>query len=121
MYHKISGIEKFYGKEGGRGRRECHDFPSKIFFVSVPKKIVGEPFSVSLISDIENIYVERAMSRFSVKNFMSSIIEKFRWVILLCFTKILLWKVFMEKRGRRREGGSRFFVKVFLSQCRKKS
>ena len=36
---------------------ECHDFPSEIFCLTVPKKIVHEPFSVSLISGIEKFYV----------------------------------------------------------------
>ena len=31
-FHKLSGIDKFYGKEGGKGgRREYQDFPSKFF------------------------------------------------------------------------------------------
>ena len=56
MFHKFSGIDKFYGKEGGKGGwREYQDFPS-IFFVSVPKKFVGEPFVVSLISSIDKFY-----------------------------------------------------------------
>ena len=29
------------------GRRECHNFPSKICCFTVPKKFVGEPFCVS--------------------------------------------------------------------------
>ena len=33
-----------------------HDFPSKIFCLKVPKKFVGEAFSVSLVSGIEKIY-----------------------------------------------------------------
>ena len=44
-------------KGGGRGREGAS---IKIFrrniFVSVPKKFVGEPFSVSLISGIEKFY-----------------------------------------------------------------
>ena len=36
------------------GVREYHDFPSKIFRLTVPKIIVGEPFSVSLISGISD-------------------------------------------------------------------
>ena len=36
LFHKISGIEKIYGKEGGGG--EYHDFLSK-FFVSQCRKI----------------------------------------------------------------------------------
>ena len=32
------------------------DFPSKIFCLTVPKNFVEEPFSVSLISGVENFY-----------------------------------------------------------------
>ena len=32
------------------------DFPSKFFCLTVPKKFVGEPFMVSLISVIEKFY-----------------------------------------------------------------
>ena len=56
MFHKLSGLEKVYGKEGGSGGvGEHQDFPS-IFFVSLPKNLVGEPFRVSLISGIERFY-----------------------------------------------------------------
>ena len=42
VFHKISGIENFYGKEGEEeeGGRKYQNFPSKLF-VSVPKKFVG--------------------------------------------------------------------------------
>ena len=53
MFHKVSGIEKINGKEGGGGGREYNDFLSKVFCLLVPKNFVGEPFSVSLISGIE--------------------------------------------------------------------
>ena len=57
MFHKVSDIEKVYGKEGGGGRREgASKLSVKIFFVSVPKNFVGEHFSVSLISGIEKFY-----------------------------------------------------------------
>ena len=36
--------------------RGYHNFPSKIFCLTVPKIFVGESFSVSLISGIEKIY-----------------------------------------------------------------
>ena len=41
VFHKISGIEKFMDKRGGGD----HDFLSKIFCLTVPKKSVAEPFS----------------------------------------------------------------------------
>ena len=43
--------KKLMDKEG-----EYQYFPSKNFCVTVPKKIVHEPFSVSLISGIEKVY-----------------------------------------------------------------
>ena len=39
-----------------RCRRGGNSFFRQTFFVSVPKEIVGEPFNVSLISDIEKSY-----------------------------------------------------------------
>ena len=41
MVQKISGIEKFYGNEGGV--RECHNFRSKIFNLTIPENIVANP------------------------------------------------------------------------------
>ena len=57
MFLKISGIEKFYGKEGEEeeGGRGYQDFPSKLFCLNAEKNR-REPFSVSLIWDIENFY-----------------------------------------------------------------
>ena len=38
MFHKISGIDKVYGKEGRRGGgREYQDFPSKFLGLSAEK------------------------------------------------------------------------------------
>ena len=50
-FKKISGAKKIMDRKG-----EYHDFSSKIFYLTVPKKIVVEPFTVSLFLDIENIY-----------------------------------------------------------------
>ena len=55
----------------------CHDFLSKIFCFTVPEKFVGEPFSLSLISGIGKISLQRVMSRFSVENFLSHSTGKF--------------------------------------------
>ena len=41
---------------GGGGGGEEQDFLWKIFYLTVPKKFVGEPFRVSLISGIEKFY-----------------------------------------------------------------
>ena len=68
MFRKISGIEKFYVKEGGGGR-EYHDFLSKFFCLTVPKNFVGEHFSVSIISCIERFYA----SEIYVRDFVSKL------------------------------------------------
>ena len=57
----------------------------------------------------------RGKSRFSIENLLSRSTEKLRRGTLLCFTKFLVSKKFVDKRGgRRREGVSRFSVKNFL-------
>ena len=90
-------------------------------FVSVPKDFVGETFSVSPISGIEKIYgCEGCVTTFC-RIFLSRSIEKRRRGSLLCSTKFLVAKKFMEWRGERREGVSRFSVKTFVSQRRKNS
>ena len=43
------------------------------------KKVsVGEPFSVSLFSGIENVWIRRGISGLSVESFLSYSAEKFR-------------------------------------------
>ena len=78
------------------------------------KKNVGEPFSVSLISGIENFYAsEGYVTSFPRKIFVSQYrnISKSN-PSMLCFRKILLMKKFMDKR----EGEiSRFSFEFFLS------
>ena len=61
----------------------CHDFPSKIFFLKVPKNFVGEPFGAVLQkhSGSEKVYGSEGgggVSRFSVENFLSHSGEKLR-------------------------------------------
>ena len=43
-----------------------NDSPSKLFFLTIPKYFIAEPFSVSLISGIDNFSLERDRSQFSV-------------------------------------------------------
>ena len=49
-FRKFLVAKKFMDKRGGGG--EYQNFPSKTFCLTVPKKFVGEPFRVSLISGI---------------------------------------------------------------------
>ena len=104
----------------GVGGREYHDFPSKIFCLTVPKIFVGEPFSVSLFSDIEKFHSYEGNITTIFKSFVVSLPKNFV-AEPFCLSKLLVWKNFIDRRGRRREGVSRFSVRKFLSQCRKSS
>ena len=59
----------------------CHDFPSKLFSITVPKNFVAEPFCVSEnIWKGENLKVNRLgeVSQFSVGSYLSHSAENFR-------------------------------------------
>ena len=62
--------------------RLCHDFASKLFCLTVPKNFVGEPFSLSLISGMEKVWISGwgggEVTSISVENFLSHSAEKFR-------------------------------------------
>ena len=57
---------------------------------------------------------KRGISRFSIENFLSHSTEKLPGGTLLCFTKFLVSKKSMDKRGGG-SGVSRFSVESFLS------
>ena len=63
---------------GGGGRGEEQDFLWKIFYLTVPKKFVGEPFRVSLISGIEKFYASEGYVTIFRRNFLSHSAEKCR-------------------------------------------
>ena len=67
---KILVSKNVRDKRGG----ESHNFPSKFFRLIVPKIFVGESFSVSLISGIENFYASEGYV--TIFNFLS----KFFWL-----------------------------------------
>ena len=54
------------------------------------------------------------MSRFSVGFFLSRTPKKLRRGTLLCFTKFLVSKSFMEKRGEEEESGSIKILRQFF-------
>ena len=107
-------------------KRRYHDFPLKIFCLTVPKKFVGEPFCVS-----ENVWFRKILwmrerererereggggregeSRFSVEIVLSHSTEKFRKRTLPGFRKILVSELFMHKSG---EAVSRVSVVIFM-------
>ena len=86
-FSKILVSKSFIDKSGGR---EYHDFPSKLFCLTVPRIFVGEPFSVSLISGIEKFYAYAGFFTIFYKNLLSHSTEKLRRVTLLCFTNFLV-------------------------------
>ena len=71
-------------KRGGGGVSGYHDFPSKIFCLTVPKIFVGELFSVSLISGIEKFYASEGYVTIFSRIFLSHSAEKFRRRTILC-------------------------------------
>ncbi len=115
---------KFYGSEG-MGGGLVSPFPSKFSWLTLSKKIVGEPFCVSEdFSYGKKIRDMRGVSKFPSK-FLSHLVGKVRSGALLCFRKILVSKIFTQKvvrvRVRIRGWASRFCLKFFASQCRKTS
>ena len=63
---KILVSKNVRDKRGG----EYHNFPSKIFCLTVPKDFVEEPFSVSLISGIENFHASEGYA--TIFDFLSN-------------------------------------------------
>ena len=97
-----------------------HQFPSKIFSLTVPKYFVKEPFCVQKVSGTEKTMDERwGVSRFSIGNFLSHSAEKLRGGTFLCFRKFLVSKNFMDKNGGR-EGVSQFSIENLLSHSTEK-
>ena len=64
-FRKILVTKKFMYKKEGENSRFSFDF----FCLTVPKKNVGEPFMVSLISGSKNFMLKRVMSRLFVELF----------------------------------------------------
>ena len=91
----------------------------------MPKFSVGEPFSVSLISGIEKVWIRGGrvvgvvVSRFSEEKFLSQGAENFRRGTLVCCVS----ESFQERKSLWIRGGEEsiklFRRKLFVSQCRK--
>ena len=75
MFRKTSGSQKVCGKKAGGGNIE---YFRRIFFcLEVPKIFVGESYSLSVISGIKKIMLQRVMSRFSVESFFLTVPKQF--------------------------------------------
>ena len=79
-FRKFLVAKKFMDKR----EREVSRFPSKKICLTVPRKFVGEPFSVSLISGIEKFHASEGYVTIYCRNFLSHSAEKFRRGTLLC-------------------------------------
>ena len=54
-----------------RGGGEYQVFPSKVFCLTVPKNLLGQPFRVSLISGIEKFYASEDYVTIFCRYFLS--------------------------------------------------
>ena len=61
-------ISNKFGQERGGGE-EYQYFPSKVFCLTVPKILVGESFTVALISDTEKVWRRGGYQDFTSKTF----------------------------------------------------
>ena len=103
-----------------KGGGDFQDFPSKIFWLTVPKISVGESFCVSLISGIGNIYASEGyvtifdfLSNFFCltvpKNFCGGGGESFSVSLISGIGNIYASEGYVTI----------FFRSFFVSQCRK--
>ena len=106
MLHFFSGTKKSLEKRGGG----YQDFPSKIFYLTVPKISVVES-TVGLTSGSEKVWRRErggGISRFSLKTFLSHSAENFRRGILYCCINFGYRKS-LDKRGEYHD----FLSKIF--------
>ena len=75
----------------------------------------GNPSVFHYFPISKNFMPMRRISRFSIENLLSHSIKKFRRGTVLCFTKFLVSKKFMDKRGGREGGSITIFCQTILS------
>ena len=74
-----------------RGRGKYQDFPSKLLCLAVPKKFVGQPFSVLLTSGIEKVYASEGFVTTFRRISLSRSAETFRRGTHLCCVSEISW------------------------------
>ena len=82
-----------------------------MFGLTVPKRFAGEPFSVSLISCIENFWFKSVMSRFSAEFFCLKVSKKIVGEPFCVSETFRFRKYLWISEGEWNEGLSAFFVK----------
>ena len=78
MYQKISGREKFYASEWGRGEGVSRFFVENFLSHSAENLSRGNPL-VSLISGIEKFHASEGYVTIFCRFFLSHSAEKFGW------------------------------------------
>ena len=111
---KFLRSKTFRDKRGG----EYHNFPSKLFCFTVPKDFVGESFSVSLVSNIEKIWIRgrRKYCNFPSKIFCLTVPKNFVGDPFCVPEKFWYRKTLGTREGANITISRRNF---FVSQCQK--
>ena len=111
---KILRSKSVRDKRGG----EYHNFPSKLLCFTVPKKFVGESFSVSLISNVEKIWIRgrRRYCDFPSKPFCLTVPKNFVGDPFCVPEKFWYRKTLRTREGTNIISSRRNF---FVSQCPK--
>ena len=78
-FRKFPVAKNFLYKRGGE---EYQDSPSKMFCLIQPKILIGEPFSVSLISGIEKLFASKGYVDFMSKFCVSQCQKIQQWLVL---------------------------------------
>ena len=89
-FRKLLVARKFMDKREG----EYHDFPSKIFCLTVPEKFVGDPSVLCFrkLPVTKSFWIRRGgVARFSVEFFLCHSAEKFRRGTVLCSVSVNSW------------------------------
>ena len=97
-FRKIPESKKFKDKKG-----DYHVFSSKNLYLTVPKKTVVEPFTVSLFLvflDIEKFHASEVYVTIFRRTLLVSQYQNISWrnLSMLCLRKFLVPKKFMDKR-----------------------
>ena len=95
-------------------------FCVKLFLSQCRKSSLGKPLVFHYFPVSRNFMPMIGISRISIESLLFHSTEKLCWGTLLCFTKFLVSKSLMDKRGGE-DGGSItiFGHNFFLSQCQK--
>ena len=103
-------VSKKFKQRRGEDSRFCRKI---LLSHGTEKTSPGNHSVLQKISGREKTFMDkRGVSRFSAEKFLSGCTEIFHWRTMWCFRKILLWKIFRQRRGG---GRASRFCRIFLS------